>query len=162
VQPTTPPPPGELSKHPEGDSARDKTRQVLIGVEPKPPAEGEERQASLRPAEPNPPAAPMDEHATAQAATPVQAAEPAPAPSAGAAAVPVSQPSSARPREIHGATYTVRPGDSLWSIARRLLGEGASPADIASEVDRLWALNRERIATGDPDLLMVGTKLRLR
>jgi nucleoid-associated protein YgaU len=56
----------------------------------------------------------------------------------------------------------VCPGDSLWSIARRLLGNGASPADICGEVNRLWQLNRERIATGDPHLLIVGTKLRLR
>ena len=161
VQPATPPPAGELSECPEGGFARDKTRGVLIGVEPNPPAVADERQASPRPAEPNPPAAPVDERATALTATPLPAAEPSPA-SARAATVPASQPSSARPREIHGDTYTVRPGDSLWSIARRLLGQGASPADIASEVDRLWALNRERIATGDPDLLIVGTKLKLR
>jgi LysM repeat protein len=59
-------------------------------------------------------------------------------------------------------TYVVQPGDSLWSIAKRLLGAGASPARIAREVDRLWSLNQERIATGDPDLLHVGTELRLR
>jgi nucleoid-associated protein YgaU len=104
----------------------------------------------------------VDERATALAATPVPAAEPAPASSARAAAAPVPQPSSARPREIRGHTYTVRPGDSLWSIARRLLGQGTSPADIAREVNRLWELNRERIATGNPDLLMVGTTLKLR
>jgi nucleoid-associated protein YgaU len=104
----------------------------------------------------------VDERATALTATPVQAAEPAPATSARAAAAPASQPSSARPPEIHGDTYTVRPGDSLWSIARRLLGQGASPADIAREANRLWELNRERIATGDPDLLIAGTKLKLR
>jgi nucleoid-associated protein YgaU len=135
---------------------------VPIGGEPKPPAVGEESQAPLRPAEPNPAAPPVHEEATALTATPVQAAEPAPATSARAAAAPASQPSSARPPEIHGDTYTVRPGDSLWSIARRLLGQGASPADIAREVNRLWELNRERIATGDPDLLIIGTKLRLR
>jgi len=28
-------------------------------------------------------------------------------------------------------------------------------------VNRLWNLNAERIATGEPDLLMVGTVLRL-
>jgi nucleoid-associated protein YgaU len=135
---------------------------MIIGVEPNRPAVGEESQASLRPAEPQAPAAPVDERATTLTATPVQAAEPAPATSAGAAAAPVSQPSGGRPRAIRGHTYTVRPGDSLWSIARRLLGQGASPADIAREVNRLWELNRDRIATGDPDLLIVGTKLKLR
>ena len=52
-------------------------------------------------------------------------------------------------------------GESLWSIASDLLGPSASPARIAGEVHRLWQLNRERIATGNPDLLMVGTTLRL-
>jgi nucleoid-associated protein YgaU len=61
----------------------------------------------------------------------------------------------------HGV-YVVRPGDSLWSIAARLLGDAASDARMAREVNRLWQLNEHRIATGSPDLLMVGTRLRLR
>jgi nucleoid-associated protein YgaU len=56
----------------------------------------------------------------------------------------------------------VRPGESLWSIAKGLLGGGASTAGIAREVNRLWELNTNRIGTGNPDLLMIGTKLRLR
>jgi hypothetical protein len=28
-------------------------------------------------------------------------------------------------------------------------------------VDRLWSLNRDRIASGDPDLIRVGERLRL-
>jgi nucleoid-associated protein YgaU len=58
--------------------------------------------------------------------------------------------------------YVVQPGDSLWSIAKRLLGRDASAGRIAREVNRLWSLNSSRIATGDPDLLMVGTRLELR
>jgi hypothetical protein len=58
--------------------------------------------------------------------------------------------------------YVVQPGDSLWSIAKRLLGPDASAGRIAREVNRLWSLNRSRIATGHPDLLMVGTRLDLR
>jgi hypothetical protein len=58
--------------------------------------------------------------------------------------------------------YVVQPGDSLWSIAKRLLGGDASAGSIAREVNRLWTLNRSRIATGDPDLLIVGTRLELR
>jgi LysM domain len=58
--------------------------------------------------------------------------------------------------------HVVQPGDSLWSIAKRLLGPDASPGRIAREVDRLWTLNRSRIATGDPDLLMAGTRIALR
>jgi nucleoid-associated protein YgaU len=60
------------------------------------------------------------------------------------------------------ASYVVQPGDSLWSIARQLVGREASAGRIAREVNRLWSLNRSRIATGDPDLLMVGTRLELR
>ena len=65
-------------------------------------------------------------------------------------------------RSNHKRFLTVQPGDSLWSIAKRLLGPGASSAKIARKVSRLWDLNSERIGTGRPDLLMVGTKLRLR
>jgi LysM domain len=60
------------------------------------------------------------------------------------------------------ASYIVQPGDSLWSIAKQLLGRDASAGRIAREVNRLWSLNRSRIATGDPDLLMVGTRLDFR
>ena len=62
----------------------------------------------------------------------------------------------------HTRSYVVAPGDSLWSIAKRLLGPDATPAQIAREVTRLWSLNDDRIGTGDPDLLMVGTHLSLR
>ena len=65
-------------------------------------------------------------------------------------------------RAVSGPTYTVQPGDSLWSIAARLLGPDAASAAIADEVRRLWALNERRIGTGDPDLLIAGTALELR
>jgi nucleoid-associated protein YgaU len=58
-------------------------------------------------------------------------------------------------------TYVVRPGDSLWRIAGRHLGSHASASEIASEVSRLWELNRRRIGTGDPDLIFPGQTLRL-
>ena len=61
-----------------------------------------------------------------------------------------------------GRSYVVAPGDSLWSIAKRLIGRDATPAQIAREVSRLWSLNESRIGTGNPDLLMVGTHLSLR
>jgi hypothetical protein len=53
-------------------------------------------------------------------------------------------------------------GESLWSIADDLLGGHAPAARIAREVHRLWTLNERRIATGDPDLLAIGTRLTLR
>ncbi len=58
--------------------------------------------------------------------------------------------------------HTVRPGESLWSIAADLLGDRATVPRIAREVNRLWELNDERIGTGRPDLLFPGTRLRLR
>ena len=58
--------------------------------------------------------------------------------------------------------HVVQRNESLWSIAKDVLGDDASPARIAREVNRLWELNGNRIGTGDPDLLMAGTKLVLR
>lgn len=56
----------------------------------------------------------------------------------------------------------MRPGDCLWHIAAGLLPAGAGDAQIAKEVQRLWRLNKDHIATGDPNLIYVGTELRLR
>jgi nucleoid-associated protein YgaU len=58
--------------------------------------------------------------------------------------------------------HVVQRGESLWSIAADVLGERAGVGRIAREVNRLWALNEDRIASGDPDLLYAGTRLRLR
>ncbi len=58
--------------------------------------------------------------------------------------------------------YTVRRGDTLWSIAKHLLGPGATAAEIAHEVDRLWRLNAARIGTWTPSLIHAGVVLRLR
>jgi len=44
---------------------------------------------------------------------------------------------------------------------RDSLRRDASDAQIAREVNRLWELNKTRIATGNPNLLPVGTKLAL-
>ena len=74
-----------------------------------------------------------------------------------AAAEPAPSPSPAGPGYV-----IVEPGDSLWSIAARLLGKEASPARIARKVSQLWTLNADRIGTGRPDLVLVGTKLKLR
>jgi LysM domain len=155
-QPPAPAPEaGELIEAPEGRAARGTVRQVRIGVEPRPrtaPAGGGQAAAPVPTlveiAEP-PVAAD-----TGAATTPVT--EPS-----SAAAVPVSQPASPPAREINGDRYTVQTGDSLWSIARRILGPDASAGRIAREVNRLWELNSERIRTGDPSLIHVGTVLEL-
>jgi hypothetical protein len=91
---------------------------------------------------------------TRSTATPVPVASP---PTTAA----VSQPGSPADGPISGRSYSVRAGDSLWSIARRLLGREASAGRIAREVNRLWELNRDRIGTGTPNLIHVGTVLKL-
>ena len=58
-------------------------------------------------------------------------------------------------------TYRVRPGDSLWRIAERRLGPSATATETAQEVTRLWELNRQRIGTGNPDLILPGQTLRM-
>jgi hypothetical protein len=71
---------------------------------------------------------------------------------AGAGAV-VRSPSSTR---------VVQPGQSLWLIAKDVLGAPAGIGQVAFEVGRLWRLNAARIGTGDPDLIYPGLKLRLK
>jgi hypothetical protein len=143
-RPAPPPPlPGELREYPKQRGGASKVRAVRIGVEPIPPALHE----GARP--------------TGVGYVALQPADSVPAAGASAEAVPVSQQVSASESRIDGGSYVVQSGDSLWSIGERLLGPGASAAEIADEVNRLWELNKDRIATGDPDLLPVGTELRL-
>ena len=60
-----------------------------------------------------------------------------------------------------GPGYVVRPGDSLWSIAHARLGAQAEPAAVAAFVQAIWRANAAVIRTGDPDLLLPGTRLVL-
>ena len=41
--------------------------------------------------------------------------------------------------------YVVQTGDSLWSISQQWLGPNATPAQIADEVERIYALNQGQI-----------------
>ena len=78
---------------------------------------------------------------------------------------PVAEPavaSHAAPAPVaEGRTYVVQPGDTLWSLARSLLGSRASSERVARLVERLWDVNRDSIASGDPDVIGVGEVLRL-
>jgi hypothetical protein len=121
--------------------AREVQRRPAIGTAPTPPPQS---------------AAPIVQPVEAPAR-----AAPAPQPAPPTTA-PVSQPTEPPAGPISGPSYTVRAGDSLWSIARRLLGPDASAGRIAREVNRLWQLNEARIGTGNPSLIHVGTVLRLR
>lgn len=84
-----------------------------------------------------------------------EAPPPAPAPAADAGSGGVSSPLRGR------SSYTVRPGDCLWSIAEALLPGAAGNDEIAAEVARLWRLNAERIGTDDPNVILTGTRLAL-
>jgi len=97
---------------------------------------------------PAPAAAPV-----ARAPVPVAQAITAPAPAPRAAPVP-----AATGAKVH----VVQRGESLWTIARDRLDSGATSAEIAREVQRIWDLNADAIGTGDPNLVMAGQKLRLR
>lgn len=59
-----------------------------------------------------------------------------------------------------GRIVQVRAGDSLWSIARDRLPEGAANAEIAAVVRRLYAVNRRTIGA-DPDLIVPGQRLQV-
>ncbi|MEO6886740.1 MAG: LysM peptidoglycan-binding domain-containing protein [Jatrophihabitantaceae bacterium] len=76
---------------------------------------------------------------------------------------PEPHPAAARARMPSatgaGCTVTVRPGDSLWTIAARRLGPGAAQAQIAAQWPRWYALNRAVIGT-DPGLIRPGQVLQ--
>jgi hypothetical protein len=74
-------------------------------------------------------------------------------------ATPVSQRSHV-PATASG-TVVVRSGDSLWAIARRLVGPEAGNAAVERKLVAIWDLNARRIGTGDPNLIVPGTRLRL-
>jgi nucleoid-associated protein YgaU len=52
----------------------------------------------------------------------------------------------------------VRRGDSLWDIAARHLGPGATAAEVAAEWPRWYAANRGAVGA-DPDLIRPGQRL---
>jgi nucleoid-associated protein YgaU len=64
--------------------------------------------------------------------------------------------------ELVPDSVVVEPGDTLWTVAADHLGGRSSSAAIAGEVNRLWMLNADRIASGEPRLVEPGQRLRLR
>jgi resuscitation-promoting factor RpfA len=112
-----------------------------------------------------PPGAPP---AVAAGAPPAVAAETAtiaverPLTSLSTVATPTSDGSGRRPHTVMPAptTVVVAPGDSLWSIAERHGEPDAAAADVAVAWPRWYAANRHVIGP-DPDLLQVGTVLRV-
>lgn len=149
--PAPQPPPPPVEAPPAAELRQPTTRQT-----PNPPTN---RQAPKRKAQPPKPERRL---ASELGPVPATAAPPAEAVAASTATVPVAQPVEPPGGAVTGTSYMVRPGDSLWALARRLLGGSPSAGQIAREVDRLWRLNAERIGTDNPSLIHVGTVLRLR
>ncbi|GAA1791202.1 hypothetical protein GCM10009795_041110 [Nocardioides hankookensis] len=80
---------------------------------------------------------------------------------AGSAAVLAGLPLPERaPAPAPDRTVVVAPGDSLWSIAARTLGPGASAAEIDAGWRRLYDLNRDVIGP-DPDVIHPAQRLEV-
>jgi hypothetical protein len=81
---------------------------------------------------------------------------------------PLTRPAAAKRPARPGAPaassskfVVVQRGDSLWTIASKLVGPGAGNQAIEHKLVALWDLNAKRIGTGDPNLIFTGTHLRL-
>ena len=55
-------------------------------------------------------------------------------------------------------TTTVQPGDSLWTMAQARLAPYPAPQRVALEVERIYALNQDRIGP-DPGMIRAGQEL---
>jgi nucleoid-associated protein YgaU len=89
--------------------------------------------------------APLPSHASVQTPEILAVASLAPAPAPAAPAPPAAAPPAAR-------TYTVRPGDSLIKIARKVYGPGRD-----EDYRRIYEANRDKLTS--PSLLAVGQVL---
>jgi nucleoid-associated protein YgaU len=80
---------------------------------------------------------------------------------------PVSLTKMVKPGPMNGSTMgtassvVVRPGDSMWSIARRLVGPAASNEEVQKKLVAVWDMNAKRIGTGDPNMIFPGQRLIL-
>lgn len=91
---------------------------------------------------------------------PAAGEDPKPAPAGGPGNAPDA--ASAFPSPERGAaTHRVVPGDNLWAIAAGLLGEDATDAEIHGPWRAMVEANRDRLRSGDPDLIFPGEHLVL-
>jgi LysM repeat protein len=72
--------------------------------------------------------------------------------------VTADPPDPPRPTSRH--TILVRPGDTLWDIARRELGPDPDDGQIAARWREIYRLNRDLVGA-DPDLIQPAQRLRL-
>lgn len=72
---------------------------------------------------------------------------------------PLTRTAGGRAARPSAGSVVVKPGDSLWSIARGQLPAGASNAEIERKLVEIWNRNASRIGTGDPNLIFSGTRL---
>ncbi|WP_141014103.1 LysM peptidoglycan-binding domain-containing protein [Nocardioides sambongensis] len=82
------------------------------------------------------------------------------APGAGTSTDPAARDGREDHRPDAPDRVTVRPGDSLWALARALLGASADDTEVASYVVELHAANHDVIGS-DPDLIRPGQVLDL-
>jgi hypothetical protein len=155
--PTPPPPDPTSGAAPAPAATPDAPAPATMPPAPRAPEADERAQRSPRHTSARPARPAGDEHRAAPAIG-VTAAPPSPTRVVPAAVTTVRGDRA----KLGDRTHIVLAGESLWAIAGDLLGPEATPAEVAREVHRLWQLNRDRIGTGDPDLLMTGTKLVLR
>jgi len=81
------------------------------------------------------------------------------APSAGLTGLALPDRVASPPAARRGhPVVTVRPGQSLWSIAADLVPDDAGAGEVAAECRRLWRLNADVLGP-DPDLIFPGTHL---
>ena len=158
------------------DAPMQQTAQMLPVDAPVPSGGGEEEDATA-PASPPPlgwgetaspaptPEAEQDEEASDDDAAPEEQTSTAEDNSSGDDADPSAAPATAdtasdtKTDTDTERTITVHTGDSLWSISRDLLGQGAATdPEIAAAWPLLHAANQDRIGA-DPDLLHPGLEL---
>jgi len=164
LDPSDPPPPLDpalLGGEPvPGIPVEDPPADQDVAAAPVPPTPDPPPPVSAAPAQPAPPPdqsrpGPSGEKPKAKPrSAPARARSRPESLSAPAPAAPsVSAPAPA------GARYVVQPGDTLWSIASATLGAGAPVAKVAARVEAIWRANASAIRTGDPDLILPGTRL---
>jgi nucleoid-associated protein YgaU len=116
--------------------------------------------AAVVAAPPRGPAAADPSHGTTAPPAAVRGTAPGAAPGAAPAPRPATKPAPLLgvPRAVPDDSVVVRHGDTLWDIAARHLGPGATPARVAAAWPRWYAANRAVIGA-DPDRILPGQRL---